>query len=315
MRTLDKQFIFVVGAPRSGTSWLHQMIAAHPKVAGMANEELTVFSRYVSPWVNNFRAEERNMAEGKWSQGLPCLFTAVEFEQRMLTFVDEVYARVDARNPGATHILDKHPNYSNHMALIDHMLPRSRFIHIIRDGREVAVSMMSARKRIGHSPGEVRGAAQEWHRCVTAAQAYGLQLGATRYMEVRYDQLFAGTATGLAEVLAFCGLEDENGFIARIAQTNHISVKQISSGDTNNNALRTQPGAIWKTRLSLRERYRFDLIAGNLLLRLGYADRGWWSLGPMDRARMLAYPLLSRMKRSFRSLTGIWGSPLEERLS
>ena len=177
MSALDKRFVFVIGAPRSGTSWLHQMLAQHPAVAAMAGEELTIFSRYVHMWVHNYEEEAKNITTGKWRQGLPCVWDAGTFEANMLRFVEDVYGRVLARNAQATHILDKHPNYSNHLPMIDRFLPQSRFIHIIRDGREVAVSMMSVRKRVGHSPGEVRGAAREWHRCISNARAYGAKLG------------------------------------------------------------------------------------------------------------------------------------------
>src|SRR5262245_29129418 len=106
MKSLDKQFIFIIGAPRSGTSWVHRMLAEHPQVAAI-DHELTVFSRYLAPWARHFAAETQSMNEGKWSQGMPTLFSAEEFEQRMRAFVDDVYTRVQERRPAATHILDK----------------------------------------------------------------------------------------------------------------------------------------------------------------------------------------------------------------
>ncbi|MBL0043460.1 MAG: sulfotransferase [Flavobacteriales bacterium] len=292
---------------------MHQMLAAHPHVAAMEKEELTVFSRYLSPWATNFELETRNKDEGKWSQGLPCLFTKDEFEQQMRSFVETVYGRLLERRPASTHILDKHPNYSNHIPLIDQLLPRSRFLHIIRDGREVAVSMMSVRKRVGHSPGEVRGAAQEWHRCLTNARACGTPLGPERYMEVRYEDLRKNTDEGLQRILEFCGLSAIDGFSAQVAKEHDINVRQVSTGDTDLNALRNQPDRL-AGEMSITERYIFDRMAGGLLRELGYAEKGWWAIRSRDRLQMLPYGFMVRAKRSVMALQNIWSQPVEKPL-
>lgn len=315
MRTLEMPFLFVIGAPRSGTSWLHQMLAAHPSIAAMESEELTVFSRYLAPWSRNFQLEIQNNAAGKWRQGLPCLLSEQEFDASMLGLVDQVYTKLRARNPQATHLLDKHPNYSKHLPLIDRLLPQSRFIHIIRDGREVAVSMMSVRKRVGHSPGEVRGAAREWYRCLTMARADGERLGPQRYLEVRYESLMKDTATELERVLRFSGLPVDPAFVERISKEHHISVRQVSKGDATLNALRAQPGAIWREKMSVSERWIFDRMVGGLLNQLGYAEPGWWATSASDRLRMLPYGVGVRLKRSLEPMGRAWSGPLEEKLA
>lgn len=309
-----RTMVLVVGAPRSGTTWLHRMLAAHPQVAALPEEELTVISRYAATWLRNYRNEERDLREGRWRQGMPVIMTEAELDAHVQPVVDDVYARVLARNPAASHIVDKHPNYANHLPVADRYLPNCKVVHIIRDGREVAVSMMSANERLGHSPGEVRPAAKEWHRCITNAQAYGAQLGAQRYLEVRYEELLSGTAEGLSRVFAFCGLSDEGGLAARIAGELRIDRKPSGRGDQRNNALRHMPGAIWRNRLTLAQRHTFDRSAGALLHRLGYAAPGWWALGPLDRLRMLPRGLLVRGKRSLLALRDIWTQPVDERL-
>lgn len=306
--------IIVIGAPRSGTSWLHQMLAEHPAVAGLGATELTLFSRYLSPWSLNFQRERADLNAGRWTQGLPVLFSDEEFERILLRMTGEVYARTQAHRPGATHVIDKHPNYSNHIPLIDRLVPSSRFIHIIRDGREVAVSMMSAQRRIGHSPGEVRGAAREWHRCITNARKDGAALGPDRYLELRYEDLVRDTAAGLRACFDFCGLPVDDGFVHQLAAANNIAVKQVSGGDATLNTLRRTPGAIWKTKLGLHERLIFHRMAGGLLEQLGYAEANWWAVRPIERVKVLPYGFAQRVKRSLRALHSTWTNPVEERL-
>ena len=311
---LARQFVFVVGAPRSGTTWLHRMLAAHPDVAAMEQEELTVFTRYAGTWLRNYQQEQRAMREGRWRQGLPTIWDEPEFDRAQLRFVGEVYAKVLARNPTATHILDKSPNYANHLHVVDRYLPTSRIVHLIRDGREVAVSMMSANERIGHSPGDVRTAAREWHRCVTNAQAYGKKLGKQRYLEVRYDKLMGDTTEELRRIHDFMGVTSSNDDVTRVVAAYHISRNPVSRGDERNKALRQIPGAIWRIRLSLAQRRTFDRIAGDLLHRLGYATPYWWALGPVQRLLMIPYPILVRLGRSLGAIGKAWSGPVEQRL-
>lgn len=307
-------FLFVVGAPRSGTSWLHQMLAAHPEVAATEREELTVFSRYLAPWASNYALEERNNAAGKWRQGVPCVVGPAEFEAEMHRFIALVYGRLLERRPAATIILDKHPNYSNHIALIARLLPNSRFIHLIRDGREVAVSMMSVRQRVGHSPGEVRGAAQEWHRCLTNARHHGEHLGPDRYMEVRYEAMRQDAVPHIRSICAFAGISDDPDLVERLVADLHISRKQVSHGDERLNRLRERPGAIWREGLTLRERYILDRMVGPLLQRLGYAEPGWWALNAWQRLAMIPYGSFAKLRRTASELRRIWSTPAELRL-
>lgn len=311
MSTLGMPFIFVIGAPRSGTTWLCQMLSEHPAMAGLGSTELTLFSRYLAPWERNFIREKQDLDAGRWSQGMPVIFSEPEFEQLLRSIVDAVYSKVHARRPGATHILDKHPNYSNYLPLIHRLLPQSRFIHLIRDGRDVAVSMMSVRKRVGHSPGEVRGAANEWIRCISNARAYAPTLGPAHYLEVRYEDLMKATTTQLAHIFEFCGVEASTTFVEQVVAKNNILVRQVSGGDASLNQLRTTPGAIWRTKLTTSERHDLDQIAGGMLRELGYAGKDWWILHPLDRLRVLHYGFITRARRSASSLKSIWTGPTE----
>jgi len=187
-------------------------------------------------------------------------------------------------------------------------MPEARYVHIIRDGREVAVSMISAKRRLGYGAGEVEGAAREWQASVMKARAFGAVIG-TRYLEVRYEELVSDTAAVLSRVFSHFGLFIGAEEVERIAADYHISRKQVSRGDTSLNALRTEQGAIWRSRLSVKQRFILDRVAGDLLSTLGYAQPGWWAMSIMQRIALLPYPFLLKVKRSIRALLAIWGSP------
>lgn len=300
--------VFVIGAPRSGTTWLQRMIESHPDVASVPFE-LTVFSRYLAPLVKGYELEETALKEGRWRQGLAALYERQEFDEFVRQGIDTVYAKVLSARPEATMLLDKHPGYCHHLHLIERYLPGSRFIHIIRDGREVAVSMISAKRRLGYGAGEIEGASREWRSSVQAAREFGVAIG-SRYLEVRYEDLMKDTESVLERVFKHSDVMVGEEELTRIAKEHHISNKQVSRGDTGLNELRSKPDAIWRSRLNLKQRFIMDRIAGELLEELGYAGTGWWSLKPMQRLLVLPYPLYLRAKRSLNALLAIWSRPI-----
>lgn len=306
----DKQFLFVVGAPRSGTTWLHHMLMSHPDVAGL-EAELTTFT-YLGQWNSLYRTEKLHMDQGHWKQGAPLLYTEEEFAQGLHAMACDAYNRVLARKPHASHILDKHPGYARHLPLINKLFPNSKIIHIIRDGREVAVSMMSAKRRLGFGAGEIRGATAEWVRNIRMARAASSLFGNGRYMEVRYEELRERTEARLRDIFRFAGIDVPDDQIGRLAAANDIRVKQVSSGDKELNALRDRPGAIWKTKLSLEERWIMDRMAGDLLLDLCYAQPGWWATKRLDPLRMGLYRAKRRILNTVGSALHAWKKPLAE---
>src|SRR5215471_21624711 len=99
-----KQLIYIIGSPRSGTTWLQAMIGAHPSVC--TTVELTLFSKYTAPWIASWNEESANIKAGRWHQGIPFLWSEDEFYSFLTEFLDRVYAKVLAGKPEATHILD-----------------------------------------------------------------------------------------------------------------------------------------------------------------------------------------------------------------
>jgi hypothetical protein len=293
---LRKQFVFIVGAPRSGTSWLHGMVSAHPDVASMRSE-LTLFSKYLAPADRFFGRESGHLQRGDREQGLPLLFTPEEFDQGLRVIVDRVYERVLARNPEASHILDKHPHYALHLPLIERLLPHARVLHIIRDGRDVAVSTMRTKRLIGHGQGDIEGASRVWHACITKAREHGRRMGPQRYLEVRYEELMADTTGGLKAVMAFCGLTVDDDRLRTIADEHAIERNMVSRGDPALQRRGDVPA--WAGGLTLQERYLMDRYVGGLLADLGYGPQGWWKVKQDDGLRIALW----RAKRWVKDLS------------
>jgi hypothetical protein len=61
--TLEKNFLFIIGSPRSGTMWLQLMIGGHPLVC--ATTELRLYNKYTAPWLEAWKGEALLTEEGK----------------------------------------------------------------------------------------------------------------------------------------------------------------------------------------------------------------------------------------------------------
>ena len=140
----DKDFVFIIGAARSGTTWLQAMVAAHESVCSTI-DELKLFDFFTVPLEQSWKyLGGLQVATGGDPNGLAAMWTEEEFYQFLSEIVGRVYTQVLAKKPEATVLLDKAPGYSSHVEHISRLIPKAKFIHIIRDGRDVAASLMAA---------------------------------------------------------------------------------------------------------------------------------------------------------------------------
>ena len=281
----NKEFLFIIGSPRSGTTMLQILLANHPQVASTV--EQTLFQHYVVPWLETWASEVHDIEDKGWKLGLPILWKEEELTAFLREFLERAYTKILGNKAGATHILDKHPGYSHHVKTIRRFLPRAKFIHMIRDGRDVACSMMAVHDKMGFAPAQVKGGAAKWKNFVNAARE-AREFG-DDYLEVRYEEFMEAKVATYARVLNFCGLPHEPGWIEQTLEANTFEkMKESGASPDPNTKLsakryhRGKPGG-WREEFTGWDRYIFDEVAGDLLRELGYADADWWAETSSDR--------------------------------
>lgn len=278
------QGVFIIGSPRSGSTWLQALLAAHPQVA--SSVELGVFNRYVAHWVESWAFEQEVLAPRHVPQGLRYVLTEEELREFLRQFVGECYRRLAARKPGATHVLDKHPGYSKYVGLINEMVPGARFLHMMRDGRDVAVSMRRAGSEMAFGTLSAGAAGRVWARAVREARAAARFAG--RYLEVRYEDLLNEPRSTLARVFEFCSLPCTPTLLAEVADQHSFEAMRARRATADAavpahplHYQRGRPGR-WQEELTLLERYDVHRQAGPLLVELGYAQPSWWRTNPAE---------------------------------
>jgi LPS sulfotransferase NodH len=186
----DGGLVLVLGAPRSGTTWLTQLLLAHPETCGAGEAETWLFRSVADFWSN------KNLQQ--WLP--PDTLTAAlrRFCNRLLG------AARAGSNPEATHFVEKTPVHVWHLDQITTLYPEVRIVHIVRDGRDVARSL--AEISIGTET--VAEGARGWREYVETAHA---QLRSRDHLEVRYEDLLADPPSQAARILTWVGLEvDDN---------------------------------------------------------------------------------------------------------
>jgi Sulfotransferase family len=276
-------FVFVVGCPRSGTTLLRRMLDAHPELAitpethwiperlehgigvtpdGFATPEL-VSSLVESPKFKR-TGLQRSELESLLQTGAP-----VPYADFGRGFFD-LYGRV----VGKPLVGDKVPGYVRSLPLLHELFPDARFVHLIRDGRDVALSAVAWRRAsklaARHSTWKahpVPTAAHWWERHVRSGREAGASLGPGMYHEVRYEALIADPATETESLCAFLELPFEAAMLrfyeGRRRHQPGLSAKKAWLPPT--------PGLRdWKKEMSAEDVERFEAVAGNLLDELGY---------------------------------------------
>lgn len=254
--------IFLFGAARSGTTFLGECVGRLPEVSYHHEPVAT-------------KAAGRNVYEGTWG------------DRRSRLFFRTVYSwLLRYQLEGGLRFCEKTPTNAFLLPFLADAFPGARFVHIIRDGRDVAAShikepwlradsSLSGRREPGGylygpwapwwvapedrtafevGPDELR-MSMAWRRYTSAALADGPALGPERYREVRYEALMADPAAEGTGLLDFLQVEDSGSrqaFLAALGRANPSSVGG------------------WRTAFTAEQLAIIEADSGPLLRRLGY---------------------------------------------
>ena len=283
----------IVGSPRSGTTLLRLMIDAHPEIAsppetGFLDLGPELIEGPAGPRENflhrltHYPADAPNWPDFHLdAEALRAAVAAIEpFD---LSEALRAFYRLYAARFGKSRWGEKTPMYCLRMDVIEQVLPEARFIHVVRDGRDVAVSLREQWFSPGH---DIAIQADYWRSNVLTAH----RLGASRrhYMEVRYEDLIHDTQAELRRVSGFlgvgyhdCMLDYHRNACARLAE--HHGRHRLDGSVVVSEERRRQQQAhavlppnparigLWKDAFSSEEKRRFLEIAGDALAQFGYA--------------------------------------------
>ncbi|MGH1362027.1 MAG: sulfotransferase family protein [Calditrichia bacterium] len=258
--------IFIIGSQRSGTSFLYRLVQSYLKIGfGRDNGnfvrmmEMLRFYGDLTEEVNIRRLLKDILAIPEFKKrfkGLeidPDHFIANLEERSYAEVVRRFYAEwayfKDTDRWGG-----KTPDYSIYANELYSLFPDAKFIHIIRDGRDVALSLF----KLEWGPESPMQAAKHWKDRAKSALEFGKKLTGKTYMELRYEGLLDNPEKEFARIVHF--IEYEGDREALIEQFNREIEGKIKQGNYNK----------WKREMSPRQIKAFERVSGDLLDELGY---------------------------------------------
>lgn len=290
-------FLFIVGCPRSGTTLLRRMVDAHPQIA-MTRE---------THWIPDYFKERIGLTpEGLVTDALISAllahkkFTTLKLGRADLEkllaggepvtyaeFVSGIFDLYGERQHKPL-VGDKTPGYVRELPLLHELWPGARLVHLIRDGRDVCLSMQqwskaprTAGRACTWDEDPISTIALWWERFVRLGREDAARIGPERCHEIRYEALVEHPVDTCAALCAFLGVPPDPA-MARF----HEGHTRTRPGRSAKGAwLGPTPGMRdWRAQMPPADVERFEAASGDLLEDLGY-DRAL----PNPRPRALAH--------------------------
>src|SRR5436190_6536233 len=287
---------FVVGVSRSGTTLLRLMLDAHPELTippetHFVPKLITHHERWVAEGATGAELHERAFelitSHPRWGDfGLapPDLRERLDRHDR-LTAGDAVrsFYEAYAAREGKPRWGDKSPPYMWKGPRIQRGLPEAHFVHLIRDGRDVALSL----QEVSWGPDDVAESGRKWVAELQKARRRARRLLPGTYMEARYEDLVADPGSVLRRVSDFVELPWDDAMLSyhqRAEERRQEEIRELRplGGGTitaeeraRQHELVTKPPSVsrvgrWRTEMAPEDREAFEAVGGKLLVELGY---------------------------------------------
>ena len=291
----EPDIAWILGSPRSGSTWLLRMLAHEQRVVAI---DEPLFGIHAAPYIENGLAPIPgftfpNLTTNAENAGRTdyCLCTEYEDAWRpplRALIVSRIRAQADrvARGRGVADPVAvlKEPNSSHAAELLLGLVPESRLIFLLRDGRDVIDSLLDAftgdtwwtstyasfidrdeRWRLGM----IRHQARFWlHRTQAVERAFASH-AVDRRLLVRYEELLASPVETFAKLARWIGLPTLEARAREVVAHQAFS-RTPSEERGSGKALRAAEPGLWRDNMSSAEQGLMNDLLGEKLEQLGY---------------------------------------------
>ena len=255
--------IFIVGFPRSGTTWVYDILKAHPHTAGVLESWLFTPNAGLAALFMEHHWPARQT-------GLGQLISEDELASEVRQFAQNIFRRV--LKPVHQILVEKSPSHLSAMPIIRRVFPQARFIHIIRDGRDVSVSVLNAARswapqwKKSSFGSSLLACARSWERVLREGRLFGCSLGED-YLEIRYEELERNSYEAIQTLYRFCGLAFDDSLLKESIRKTDF---KLNHRPDSKGFHRLGRSGDWKENFNPLDSILFDIAAGALLKELGY---------------------------------------------
>jgi hypothetical protein len=270
------KLLFSVGMARSGTTWLHELLAQHPDVRGIG--ESYIFTEYLK----SMPAALRKFTEGM-TNGLARILPATETARslRPMVFWALIRAVPDWRECKV--ISEKTPDTENVATFLLQVVPEAYVLHIVRDPRAVIASWRAGSRTWSRAWKRYRSIELSYKWTASVACRSRISAITDRFHTVRYEDLHADGVGSLRAIFAWLGVAASEEACAAFVEACRIermrvhpaSDREAEPADASrrrwtHDFLRRGYVGGWEADLSPREIARIEHVAREPMGSLGY---------------------------------------------
>jgi hypothetical protein len=287
-----QNLVFIIGCPRSGTTYLQKLLASHENVH--TGWESYVFAWYLGPLIRNWREKDHvaSLSDEVRRKGLGSYLQEKRFYELARGFVVSMVGNL----PKGHLFVEKTPEHSLWIPEIVELLPESRFINIIRDGRDVVASLLATSRTWGKrwAPRYAFTNATLWVKYVQAIEKARQLVRKENFFDIKYEDLCANPVEKLESLSRFLKLQWDDTNLREAVKENDLQQARRTGGthlmpgsqefanlsgkvfqDPEGFIRKGQPGA-WKKDLKFYEKWQVWLIAHRTMGAAGYPWKYPW---------------------------------------
>jgi len=264
----SRSLVFVMGAARSGTTWLQELLSQSPKV--VSTPETHLFDYYLGSLERTWARYDR------YQTRLPRFMDRDRYVDACRLLADRVFADLARTRPEAAIVLEKTPNHAWMWRFIDALYPRAHLVFTIRDPRAVAASYRAASRTWAKRWAGIGGmeVARLWVRVAEAARSAREERANVQI--VKYEDLLADPEAGLAAVFAGLGhpidASTAHDYV-EACKPEAMRQRMMARGSQQayvQNFIRKARSDSWREELKPRHVATVESVAGHLMPAFGY---------------------------------------------
>lgn len=299
--------VFIVGAPRSGTTLLQYRLRNHPRISlptGESHFFIPLLAREaefgdlrdaqnIARVLQAMHRQSKEFLETdlhgmKFDIGRLAMELAAEGRHSVAAIISGIFEK-NALGEGKMRWGDKTPYYVLHLPTLLRWWPDAQFIHIIRDGRDVALSLLG--RRHDFRVYNFFTAGEYWKRYVEKGHAHGSPLRPDQYLEVRYEALLADPEGTLRRICEFLGEE----YLDKLLDVE--AVDEPGKTPLVHQPIKPDNAGKWRQKMTSLQVRVFEAAAGDTLSRFGYELAT--HEGPLFPGLATAYRLHNRIATAY----------------
>lgn len=267
--------IFVVGCPRSGTSLLSKILDNHPKIG-------IPFESHIYPklydWKNCYGDMSKNKNKERLVRDILSLETIRHWSEtpkkseiisrfRREDFHGAFQATMEAwlTSKKKTRWGEKTPHNVFFWEDITEGFPDSKFIHILRDGRDVALSW----KKVRFGPEHFYPLAESWKKYIEKVEDLKFSVDSNRIHEVKYEDILVNPGETISTICSFLGEKFYPRMMSFYKKPKKYPTDKRNEENLSRPLLKDNMDK-WKTQSTPRNLRVFECVAGETLEKYGY---------------------------------------------